>query len=85
MPLSQWEDVQLRSLLAQIGQAGGLTPVSTPMSYQGPEEFWCCQCYGVFPNAEATWDTTGTIRVDVCAQCRIKETYWLIRKCASYE
>lgn len=84
MSLSQREEMQLRALLAQIAEAGKVSPMSTPMSYIGATEFWCCLCYEVFPHAEATWDPDRTTRVNVCMKCRINETYWMIRKLASY-
>ncbi len=62
--------------------------MATPMSYISRTEFMCCQCFGGFPVEEATWDlyhSNPPARVDVCIQCRIGETYWMIRKNASYE
>lgn len=61
--------------------------MSTPMSYISPTEFMCALCFGGFPLEEATWDmhhSDPPVRVNVCMQCRIGETYWMIKKFASY-
>ncbi len=62
--------------------------MATPMSYVGPTEFMCCQCFDGVPLEEATWDlyhSDPPVRVDVCIPCRMGETYWMIRKFASYD
>lgn len=57
------------------------------MSYQDADGFMCCQCFEYTPRQQATfdlyWGEEWTL-VDVCPKCRMAETYWMIRKLASY-
>lgn len=59
--------------------------MATPMSWRGILEFMCCQCFEGTPNEHATFDVDTMTLVDVCPGCRMMETYWMIRKFASYD
>lgn len=58
--------------------------MATPMSYIDPERFWCCQCFEMISTDYASFDVDTMDRVNVCFQCRMAETYWMIRKWADY-
>jgi hypothetical protein len=58
--------------------------VATPMGYIDPDHFWCCQCFEIVSTDYASFDVDKMVRVDVCFQCRMAETYWMIRKWADY-
>lgn len=60
--------------------------MATPMNYQDSEGFMCCLCFSFTPRLEATFDDypTRPTLVNVCFNCRMGETYWAIRKGASY-
>lgn len=58
--------------------------MATPMIYHDANFFWCCQCFEIISNDYASFDVDSMVRVDVCFQCRMAETYWMIRKFASY-
>lgn len=62
--------------------------MATPMSFQDETRFMCCQCFSSTPLEYATFDTYHSdsfVLVDVCSECRMGETYWMIRKFASYD
>ncbi len=51
----------------------------------GPTVFWCCHGWEIVSNDYASLDVDNMVRVDVCFQCRMVETCWMIRKFASYD
>jgi hypothetical protein len=59
--------------------------MATPMIYHDSNVFWCCQCFEIVSVDYASFDVDSMVRVDVCFQCRMIETYWMIRKWASYD
>ena len=50
---------------------------------ESPTHFWCCLCWDVVSVDYASFDVDKMVKVDVCFQCRMAETYWMIRKLAS--
>lgn len=58
--------------------------MATPMHYVDSNIFWCCQCFELVSTEYATFDVDSMALVNVCFQCRIAETYWMIRKWADY-